>query len=88
MNTSRPSIVQYRTPTGVRGEPQEHGEERGVDEDEGTACRFVHHVAQDEKEPPLALVDGVEFVGDEAREGEKRKAAAPTTDHSSLRSAA
>lgn len=55
---------------GVRGEPQEHGEERDVDEDERAAGRLVGHRAQDEEQPPLVLVHGVEFVGDEPRERE------------------
>ncbi len=54
----------------VCGEPQEHGEERDVDEDEGTTGRLIGHRAQDGKEPPLVFMDCIEFVGNEARERE------------------
>ena len=54
----------------VCGEPQEYGEERDVDEDEGTTSRLIRHRAQDEKEPPLVFMDCIEFVGNEARERE------------------
>lgn len=53
---------------GVRGEPQEHGEERDVDKDKRTASRLVGHSAENEEEPPLVFVNGVKFVSDEAGE--------------------
>lgn len=44
-----------------------------MEEDEGAAGRLVRHSAQDEKEPPLVLVDGTELMADKAREREVKE---------------
>lgn len=59
-----------RALSGVRGEPQEHGEERDVAEDERAAGRCVGHGAKDEEQPPLVLMNGVEFVRHQGCKGE------------------
>lgn len=52
------------------GEPQEYGDQGNMKKHEGAACAFVGHGAQNEKETPLALVDGVEFMREKGRKGE------------------
>ena len=54
----------------VSGEPQEYGDQRDVKKHKSAACAFVRQGAKNEKETPLALVNGVELVREKRRKGE------------------
>jgi hypothetical protein len=58
---------------GVGDEPEQEGDEGYVEEDERAAGRLVGQRAQDEEQPPLTLVNGVEFVRHQRREGEVKE---------------
>jgi hypothetical protein len=51
----------------VPNQLQQYSKGWDVDKDECTAGRLVGHRAQNKKKPPFALVNGIEFVGGEAR---------------------